>query len=122
MIVREKPKTCSRLPENLDDTPALHEETVNVKIPASYSQDAYTLTFGVVWRPTNVTTGRIAAYAVFDEHTGDTAAGPVFDPRERERLARRLCESLPVWDDDMHPAIVECLNVVARTLLENVLA
>ena len=116
MLDRKDPDRPEK-PEN-----PLTETTTVVKTPAQYGLEARSQTFGVRWRTTNARTGRIAAYAVFDEHTGDTAAGPIFDPDERQRLARRLCESLPVWDDDMHTAIVACLNTVARTLLEHVVA
>lgn len=116
------------------ETSALTETSHTVTFPPDCHNDwtGYTRTFSVRWRTTNAHLGRIAAYATFrtdddsDCDKGDTAAGPVFDPRERERLARRLVDSLPetirLWEDP-HQPIVECLNAVAKTLLlESVMA
>ncbi len=108
----------------LADPETLTTTTHIVRIPSNpeYGSDAYEMTFGVVWRPVNAKTGRIAGYAVSDEHTGNTESGLVFDTNQREKLARRLYASLGVWDDHLHDAIVECLNTVARTLLESAAA
>lgn len=106
-------------PTETSETPTLNETTHIVRTPANLEHgiDAYSQTFGVRWRIVNAKTGRIAGYAILDEYSGDTASGPVFDPREREALAQRLCASMPVWDDNLRESIVACLNTVAMTLL-----